>query len=421
MDQLDSKVREGVPLEQLCSGAGHELLLRQYSRRTVDRYRMVWKHLAEFAHEHNLADGYSRELARRFEEAYGLREGESFKRVEPWRRYLVFALRILDDYAHTGGLVRFIVEAGGLVVPPAMHRQMLAYEKFAKDRMHLRVSSLRERMHAVAVFIDFLKSRGIEAPDQMRAADISAFIASRTSWKARTVSTVASGVKQFLQFLFQRGRLACDLSEAVPIVRYARNANIPSVWEPELVAKLLGAVDRSSPKGKRDYAILLLAARLGMRLGDIRSLRLDDLHWASATIEIVQSKTGAPLILPMSEEVGAGLIDYLRAGRPPSRCREIFLTLRPPFDPFSAGNHLYRVVSDWRNLAGIEFRSKQRRGLHSLRHTLATRLLQQETPFHVISAVLGHRSPASTLIYAKADVEALRSAAINTEEIHHGQ
>jgi integrase len=421
MDQLNSEVPEAVSLEQLCSGAEHELLMREYSRRTVNRYCMVWKHLAKFAHEQNLADEYSRDLALRFEEAYGVRDGERLKAAEPWRRHLVFALRILDDYARTGGVVRFIVEASGLVVPPAMHRAMRDYEKFARERMHLRMSSLRERMHGIAVFLDFLKSRGVQALDQMQPADISAFIASRTSWKAKTVSTVASGVRMFLQFLFQRGSLSRDLSAAVPKIRVIQRTSIPSVWDQALVAKMLAAVDRSSPKGKRDYAILLLAARLGMRLGDIRSLMLDDLHWSSATIEVEQAKTGSPLILPMSEEIGTGLIDYLRAGRPPSRHREVFLTLRPPFDPFSAGDHLYRIVSDWRNLAGIEFRSKQRKGLHSLRHTLATRLLQKETPFHVISAVLGHRSPASTFIYAKADVEALRSAAIDTEEVHRGQ
>jgi integrase len=187
------------------------------------------------------------------------------------------------------------------------------------------------------------------------------------------------------------------------------------------VTKLLDAVDRSSPKGKRDYAILLLAARLGLRLGDIKNLKLDDLHWASATLEIEQSKTGTPLVLPMSEEVGTALIDYLRAGRPAATHRQVFLSLTPPFAPFCERDHLHRVVKHWRELAGIEFRTRQRQGLHSLRHTLATRLLRAETPFPVISAILGHASPASTFIYAKADVETLRIAALNPEECSHAQ
>jgi integrase len=235
------------------------------------------------------------------------------------------------------------------------------------------------------------------------------------------VSHVASHLRLFLQFLFLRNILPRDFSPLVPKVRVARLDTVPSVWDSELVAKLLEVVDRSSPRGKRDYAILLLAARLGMRLGDIRTLKIDDLHWRVATIEIAQAKTGAPLVLPMSEELGLALIDYLKSARPLSQRREVFLNLTPPFEPFAERNHLHYLVTYWRQLAGIKFRTKQRRGLHSLRHTLATRLLHEQTPFHVISAVLGHASPATTFIYAKADVEALRTAALNTEEMCHVQ
>lgn len=195
---------------------------------------------------------------------------------------------------------------------------------------------------------------------------------------------------------------------------------IPSVWDPQLVVKLLKVIDRTSPRGKRDYAMLLLAYRLGLRLGDIRALTLDDLKWDAATIEIRQLKTSAPLCLPMSEEIGSALIDYLKSGRPQAAYREVFLTARLPFTPIPENNHLHHVMSYWRQLAGIQFRTRQRSGLHSLRHTLATQLLQQGTPLHVISDILGHASTASTMIYAKADVESLRGAALDTEEVSHG-
>ena len=144
----------------------------------------------------------------------------------------------------------------------------------------------------------------------------------------------------------------------------------PSVWHPELVAGLLGAVDRSSAKGKRDYAILLLACRLGLRAGDIRTLKLEDLHWDESTIKITQAKTDEPLSLPLTNEVGEALIDYLKSGRPQTTHREVFLKVRPPFSPFTE-NHLYHIVTYWRLLLGITFRSSQKRGIHSLRHTLA--------------------------------------------------
>ena len=181
------------------------------------------------------------------------------------------------------------------------------------------------------------------------------------------------------------------------------------------------AARRGRSQLTRDFAILLLAARLGLRLGDIKQLSLDHLHWTTSTIEIVQHKTGKPLVLPLIEEVGTAIIDYLRAGRPPVEHRHLFTNLTPPFAPICERDRLNRVVAYWRKLAGIKFRTPQRQGLHSLRHTLATRLLGAQTPFPVISAVLGHASQATTFIYAKADVETLRIAAIDPdEEVRHG-
>jgi integrase len=219
-----------------------------------------------------------------------------------------------------------------------------------------------------------------------------------------------------------RGIISKDLSLDLPKIRVPQQAHIPSVWDPELIAKLLGAVDRTSARGKRDYAILLLACRLGFRAGDIRMLKLDDINWEDSRIEIRQSKTKSPLSLPLTEEVGQALIDYLRSGRPKTTDRHVFLKLRPPFEPFpSDRNNLYNIITQWRRLAGITFPTGQRRGLHSLRHSLATQLLQQGTSFQTISDILGHATLESTRIYAKADVEALRSVALDPEEVHHAK
>jgi integrase len=215
------------------------------------------------------------------------------------------------------------------------------------------------------------------------------------------------------------GILQRDLSAELPKIRVPRDATIPSVWDHELIVRLLGAVDRSSAKGKRDYAILLLACRLGLRVGDIRRLKLEDFHWAESTIEITQAKTDMLLTLPLTKEVGEALIDYLKAGRPQTAHREVFVQVNPPFDPFADNDRLHYIVRYWRQQAGITFRSPQKQGLHSLRHTLATRLLQKSTPLPTIAEILGHSSVESTRIYAKAELEALRGVALDPEEVSH--
>lgn len=421
MDLLNSDGSGALALEPLCQSAARELLMRSYTIRTLNRYKRVWEQLADFARAQGQPAVYSRDLALRFEEAFGLRDGEVLKEGQRWRRHLVFGIKVLDDFARTGTISRFAVETTGLRVPSGMHKALREYEQYARERRHLRPNSLAERMRSIAVFMDFLRTRGLETLDALQAEDLSAFVRSRTAWRQRTVAGVSCSVRLFLRYLFMRGILPRDLSAAIPTVRLASNAKVPSVWEPELVEQLLAAVDRSSPKGRRDYAILLLAARLGLRLGDIKALTLDNLHWTTSTIEIVQNKTGEPLVLPLIEEVGTALIDYLRAGRPPVGHRHLFTNLTPPFEPICERARLHGVVAYWRELAGIKFKTPQRQGLHSLRHTLATRLLGAQTPFPVISAVLGHASPATTFIYAKADVETLRIAAIDPEEVCHGR
>jgi integrase len=206
-----------------------------------------------------------------------------------------------------------------------------------------------------------------------------------------------------------------DLSPHVPKVRVPRDARIPTVWSPDDVEAILKAVDRSSPKGKRDYAILLLACRLGLRVGDIRGLRLDNIRWDENRIELAQSKTEVTLALPLTEEVGEALIDYLQHGRPLTSYREVFLRLKAPIAPFAGNNNLHHIITFYRQRAGIALPPQGCKGMHSLRHSVATRLLEAGTPLEVIASVMGHLSLESTQIYTKVDIHALRTAALDWE------
>jgi len=249
-----------------------------------------------------------------------------------------------------------------------MRNTLRDYEQYCKDRLHLRPSTLLLRTRELTIFLDFLHSKKARTTGQIQAADLSEFVSFRDHLQPKTVARIVSDVRSFLRFLTMRGILQKDLTTELPKIRVPRDATIPSVWGQELIVRLLGAVDRSSAKGKRDYAILLLACRLGLRAGDIRTLKLNNLRWEDSAIEITQAKTGTPLTLPLTNEVGEALIDYLKSGRPQSAHREVFLKVNPPFDPFGENNHLHDIVTYWRRLAGITFRSSQKRGIHSLRH-----------------------------------------------------
>jgi integrase len=137
------------------------------------------------------------------------------------------------------------------------------------------------------------------------------------------MALIISILRSFLRHLHRCGILGHDVAATLPKVPGYKLAKIPSVWSAEEVEKLLAQVDRGSPQGKRDYAILLLAARLGMRVGDIVRLRLEHLRWEEKRIELTQSKTGRPLVLPLTEEVGWALVDHLRHRPPAVAHREV--------------------------------------------------------------------------------------------------
>lgn len=147
MDSHNSNGSGVQALEPLCQGAAQELVMRSYAIRTVNRYKRVWEHLTDFAHAEGLPSEYTRELALRFEQAYGLHNGEMLKLGQQWRRHLVISLKALDDFASTGTIARFKVETTGLRVPVGMHQVLREYEQYARERRHLRPTTLTERMH----------------------------------------------------------------------------------------------------------------------------------------------------------------------------------------------------------------------------------------------------------------------------------
>lgn len=432
MEQFAFAISQNLSLKCLVSDALGEIERLGYSRRSQNRYRATWEHLIEFSCRNGLGDQFSGKLVARFLEEYRLTGEETDISSQGWRKHVVWGMSVLADYAENGRIERAFTEMEAIHLVPSIQDTLSDYVHYCKDRLQLRPGTLHERRIELTIFLDFLHSRKARTLEQIQSTDLSDFLSCRANlpligkirrdrWlQPKTVARIVSDMRSFLRFLTMRGILQKDLSADLPTIRTPQDAQIPSVWEQELVIRLLEAVDRSSAKGKRDYAILLLACRLGLRVGDIRTLKLDQIHWEDSTIEVAQSKTGRPLRLPLTNEVGEALIDYLKSGRPQTERREVFLKVNPPFDPFKE-NNLHHIIKYWRLLAGIRFRSPQKRGMHSLRHTLATRLLEKGTPLTTIAEILGHTSLESTRIYAKADVEALRSVALDPEEVNHAK
>ncbi|MFI5298965.1 MAG: site-specific integrase [Polyangiales bacterium] len=325
------------------------------------------------------------------------------------------SMRVLTEFAEFGCCQRRRATATPQPVHPPMASALAAYEAYCVEHARIGKRSMRHRRTTLTAFLRFVHGRGVAVPAAIAPIDISAFVRSRSHFAQTTTALAVSTLRSFFRIGFAIGAVPIDLSEHVPRVRVVAHARIPSVWSGQEVDALVAAVDTASPLGKRDRAILLLACRLGMRAGDIRDLRLDDIRWRTASLAIRQSKTGEPLELPLSDEVASALIAYLRHGRPTTSRREVFLRGHAPFEPLGSNNNLHGIVSRYRRLAGLRLPPQARRGMHSLRHSIATHLLADGVPLETIGAILGHRSLDATRVYTKVDIEALRSVAMDDE------
>ena len=201
--------------------------------------------------------------------------------------------------------------------------------------------------------------------------------------------------KGLLKYLYENGVTKMDLSICVPKPKTPKP--MPSVYSGHEVSKLLASVDRTTSMGKRDYAILMLAARLGLRSSDIVNLSLKDIDYAHRTIEIVQVKTCSFQTFVLNDDVGEAITDYIENGRPQSNNEKIFLGSQAPFSPLSAGSG-YEIAHRCFDHAGIAAQGR-RRGAHALRMSYATALVAKGVPYAVVQEALGHESPESTKHY----------------------
>lgn len=231
------------------------------------------------------------------------------------------------------------------------------------------------------------------------------------------MASILTTLRVFLRFLFLNQYTKEDLSLKVPKQKKYYYPPIPSVWKQEDVVSLLENIDRGNPTGKRDYAIILLVVRLGIRAGDIKSLKLTDLDWKTKTIVIKQNKTKSTVTYPILNDIGWALIDYLKAARPISDSPFVFLRMNAPYEEFGENANLYNIITKHTRNAGITVSREKRHGLHSLRHTLASTMLEQGTPLSVISEILGHINSRSTAVYLQTGIEGLRQCAIDPEEV----
>ena len=270
---------------------------------------------------------------------------------------------------------------------------------------------------ATSRFLGYLEEVGVDDLSALGVRDISGFFVRQRRLRRKTVAAMRSCVADFLAFLATTGRTPESLADRLPPHRHVRHESEPHLWTVEEIRRVLGVIDRQSAAGKRDYAMILATARLGLRISDLRQLELSDLDWRAKTITIVQHKTRRPLSLPLLDDVGWAIIDYVGHGRPETACPKVFVKHRHPFDAFGSASSVASRLSRHAARARITFAPSEVCGMHSLRGALAVAMIGNDTPIPVVSAVLGHASCDTTqAYYLRFDIDRLRCCALDVED-----
>lgn len=403
-------------LRKLLQDLEQELLRLGYTKGTMTFYRNRWRKLEDFADRKGQVY-YTEQLGIDFvREYFGIPQDDFSRTLNQAQTQELRVIRMVGDFQLHHVVLRRYLKHRELLTHPYFIETGRRFEDYCVATKDYSTSTVGHYTKQSGYFMDYLAAQRMHDFSGVSMETIHTYILTLSGFSYKTVEQNICSLRAFFRFLFGEGIISTDFASKMPVVKARKQTSIPSVWTKEELTKLIGAIDRASPKGKRDYAIILIACRLGLRCRDIKNLRMGDFHWAEKKLCFVQSKTRQPMELPLVPDVGWAVIDYLKYGRPKVDSDCVFVRHMAPFLPFSQGDHLEQLILAYMEKAHIP-RLKKRRGMHSLRHTMASVLLEKEIPLPLISDIIGHLDTNSTAVYLKVDMERLAQCPLDFEEV----
>jgi integrase len=398
------------PLAVLIDEATEHLANLGYNPSTIAGHRAFWTRLAWMAGPDGLAAPLSKELAARFLASYGITPERIDDRLDSGPREARTAIRVLLEYDSEGRINRHRQPQLRPALPKRFERLIEEFAVFSSEQRGLRPRTVRYYCADARRFLLFLVNR--KGSVRMNPEAVSDFLLS-LKVQPVTIGHCAAAIRAFLRFLSAIGRIPADWLTFVPPLRVWQSARLAMPWTDEMLQRLFAAVDRGCAGGKRDYAMLLLAARLGLRVGEIRTLALRDVDWKRRCMTVRRTKGGPISELPVPQDILRALRDYVDRGRPPTSAATLFVRHAAPYEALSAKSNLHGMLCGYCRRAGIEQPEIYLHGMHSLRHAFATRLFRAETPIPTLAGLLGQRSPESPRAYLRIDIETLRRASFD--------
>ena len=362
------------PLKELLTELEKEMIRLGYTEGSMTFYRRRWRMLLLFAQERGEIDFSERLEIDFLEKHFNIFEKDFERTLSQSEAQELRIIRTIGDFQLHHTILRRYYKHKEILTEPYFIEVSNQFKQYCIEREYSKVT-IDHYVKQSARFMDYLGSQIILNCSEINLTLINDYIKTLTGYTYKTVEQNICSLRVFLKFLFETGGIHTDFSTKTPMIQARKQTRIPSVWTKDELKKLITAIDRGNPKGKRDYAIILLACCLGIRCTDIKALKPENFHWAEKNLVFTQSKTRTTLSLPLTPEVGWAVIDYLKYGRPKIDSPYIFVKHMAPYRQFSEADHLNQMIKRYMDLAHLPT-LKKRRGMHSLRHTLASVLLE---------------------------------------------
>jgi site-specific recombinase XerD len=327
------------------------------------------------------------------------------KRTGGWSSQDAAALREMEALLCEKGITS---DAEASMELSARERMELDFQVFLSQDRGLASVTVKNYLRVVSYFLKECFVDDTVRTELLTSTDVIGFVQRHAhSHGCSWAQSMVTALRAFLRYLGRHGKIPADLAACVPAVAAWSFARLPAFLSPEETQQVLAGCNRQTAIGRRDYAMLLLCARLGLRAGEVAALRLDEIDWGNGCLAI-RSKGGRWTQMPLPHEVGEAIADYLTDGRPSCRDRHVFIRAHAPYKGFGNSSSVSAVASQALVRAAIV---SPRKGAHLFRHTLATQLLGQGASLAQIGQLLRHQHPDTTRIYAKVDLAALRKLA----------
>jgi integrase len=398
---------KNLTLTQLVKKSFYYLKQKNYSKTTINNFKSTWNQLIKYANSNEIYH-YTYSFGEKFiVEHYGIDPKQ--KKISSYHRYLFRTIKILDEI-QTFGFVKTKKTTKPLKNILYFKETLQLYIENLNGR-NLSLRTIEKNKFIIRKLLLFLEKEGVKDLFELTHKKIYDYLDTQKSLARTTKESNLYIIRRFIRFLASQNKCKKELARIFPVISLHSNDKIPSFFSTDEIKKVLDCIDNSSKIGKRDYAIILLAVQLGIRAGDIRNLKMENINWNNKCIQFIQKKTGIYLELPLSQESILALLDYLKNSRPKSNSQFVFIRTIAPYTEYSSCYSFYNIVQKYLKKAKIEYKTKHH-GLHSFRYSLANNMLSDGTPMPIITNILGHKYSDTTNHYIKINIKQLKKVAL---------